>query len=149
MVGRKKGGAASNRAGKFAGLEGGKAEGSWRQPSIDCQPGQPTNLTRTFLLSSSLFRYCRALLFLLLLLLLLEYFDTYLCFEYSKDWEESSSSLKKQQSRKLLGLFVIADRAKFGWVNSTVYTFERGGGRFCRNDRSSFRGISSRGDRKP
>ena len=56
----KKGGAASNRAGKFAGLEGGKAEGSWRQPSIDCQPGQPTNLTRTFLPSSSLFRYYRA-----------------------------------------------------------------------------------------
>lgn len=27
------------------GLEGGKAEGSWRQPSIDCQPGQATNLT--------------------------------------------------------------------------------------------------------
>jgi len=26
---------------------------SWRQPSIDCQPGQPTNLTRTSELSSS------------------------------------------------------------------------------------------------
>lgn len=56
-----------------------KRQGSWRQPSIDCQPGQPTNLTRTseplffeavpsFVYAMSCFLPAPSLLFLLFLL---------------------------------------------------------------------------------